>query len=119
MKKTPKKTPKKSSMRLKAVRMGVPTVKQRLDMLDRAIVMIGAGLGVEADDISSIKPDVRPVSLGAAEVRMLCRLLSVCHENSYFIGHNMGAEVLSRLAPTDDQLKAFEPVELAAAGGAR
>jgi hypothetical protein len=115
MKKSVRKSGKSRAAQPKP-RMGVPTVKQRLDMIERAIAMSAAGLGVDADELSKREPDVRPITLNAGDVTVIVRLLAGCLEHTYYIEENLSPDTLSTLAATDDQRKAFEPVELIGGG---
>lgn len=116
MKKSVRKSRKSHAPQSKP-RIGIPTVKQRLDMIERAIVMAAVGLGVEDGDLSRTKPELQPVALHVKELEMIVRLLSNACEQVYFTSEAIPADALASLCPTEDQLKSFEPVELL--GGAR
>jgi hypothetical protein len=116
MKKSVRKSSKSRAAQSKP-RMGVPTVKQRLDMIERAIAMAAAGLGIDAHELSAREPNVQPISLNAGDVLVIVRLIAGCLEHTYYIEQNLSPDTLSMLAATDDQREVFEPVELL--GGVR
>lgn len=99
--------------KLKAAKMGVPTIAQRLAMIDRSILVAAASLGVDYDEMSSINPNVRPVSLMANEVSLLVKWLSVAYENAWHLSQTLPSDVQSEFSPSHDQKEAFEPIEIA------
>ena len=107
---------KQSTQKKTIVRMGVPTVAQRLARIERSLRGI-AGVfefdleNVGTDDIRTLKG----MALDAADVRAIAEFLCAATFAKWELD-NLPAEILNELAPTSDQRESFEQIEPVAAG---
>jgi hypothetical protein len=102
-----------------AVRMGVPTIADRLEAIDANIVAAAALLGFESDDLSTLEPRVYATAITKQRATMVCQLLGKAWSDLYWVQEVKEAADLP--APTEDQRSSFERIGASRgnAGGAR